>query len=101
MKVNIERFREMPGSTEKSFVEQFVENWFSINAVAPSYREIHREIEGIGRWHKVIGSTPPRWWNPQRMSILINQACVRREAEMNPWLNMAVRRDLSMLESPA
>ena len=87
----------MPGSTEQSFVDRFVEDWFANNPNPATFAEIATEIEGIARWHRVIGSTPMPWLN-RSLARKINKAMVRHEAKASPWYRTAVLRDMSVFK---
>lgn len=94
IKINKDRFYNL----EQRFVMNFINNWFSIAAAPPTYREIRRELDGIARHYAITGDNVPLWFNIKRLTILINQAAIRHEAQHNPWLTMAANRDFSRLE---
>ena len=85
----------MPGSTEQSFIDRFVKDWFQNNPNPASYPEICQQLEGMARWHRVICSTPPVWLS-KALAVKINKAMVRHEAQTSPWFRDVVQRDMSV-----
>jgi len=84
----------MPGSTRQSFIDRWVDGWFSASYAAPSFKEITDCLDGvINGWHRVIGSTPPEYLTTPGLTSELYRACVKFEANRNPWLTTAAWRE--------
>jgi hypothetical protein len=87
----------MPGSTEGSFIDRFVSDWFANNPNPANYPEICQQLEGMARWHRIIGSTPPAWLT-KALAVKINKFMVQHEAKTSPWFRNVVQRDMGVFK---
>ena len=62
----------MPGSTKESFIKEYIKH----TSPRITAGKIRVELEGITKWHKSIGSTPPPWFDVDRLHLEIIRAWV-------------------------
>jgi hypothetical protein len=71
----------MMGSTEQSFIDNYLKHTPTISP----YKELRAELDGMAKWHKIIGSTAPTYLHPPTLAIKIHRAQVARHAMICPW----------------
>jgi len=57
----------MIGSTKESFIKKYIKH----TSQTITARKIRVELEGMSKWHKIIGSTPPPWFDVDALNYEI------------------------------
>ena len=57
----------MIGSTKESFIKKYIKH----TSQTITARKIRVELEGMSKWHKIIGSTPQPWFDVDRLHLEI------------------------------
>ena len=79
----------LPGSTRQSFIDRWVNGWFSTHQIGPSYRVVIEGLESITQgWHRTIGSTPPAYLTSPGMASDLYKAACQYEGKSQIWLGV-------------
>jgi len=78
----------MMGSNEQSFIDRYIEE----TPIIPPYKILRAELDGMIKWHQIIGSTPQPWFDAPTLAIKISKAMNHRAAMEAPWVSTVADR---------
>jgi hypothetical protein len=57
-------------NTQKSFIKAFL----SHTPITSTQDQIYAQLKGMAKWQKIIGSTPPQWFDVDDLNYKIHRA---------------------------